>query len=169
MKIINSIMVLVLTSLSVLAQTTDLKKQFCDDVMRDSYIFEGKVISQHNYKVSGDENRYRSYTSYIVEVTKVVKGNIQKGTVNILKINGISAEGAPFILPDEGLYFCDKDSSVKDSSVANTNSKSLEYYCGDSMSNGELKKDNNDNLIDYFPSIKDFYDYISENYGVTIK
>jgi hypothetical protein len=144
------------------------KKGICDEMMKCSYIFEGKIISMHSYKTKEDEDKYRGYSSYIIEVKKVVKGNIHRGTINVLLPFGISKDGNP-VVPGEGLYCCYTDSPVKDSSVVNSNSKSLEYVCGDSMSNGELKKDNNDNLILYFSSISDFYNYISANYGVKIE
>jgi len=167
--VISTITLLVLMCLNIYAQPADGKKGICDDIMRCSYIFEGKVISMHDYKVKGDENPRKSYYSYLVEVTKVVKGNIQKGTINIIIPNVYGSEGSHITAANEGLYFCD-DSPVKDSSVTNTNSKSLGYAFGATMANGELIKNNHDDLIGYFPTIKDFYDYISENYkGVTIK
>jgi len=167
----HSILVLVvLLSSNISAQPADGKKQFCDEMMRESCIFEGKVISMHIYQVSGDKNRYRSYLSYMVEVTKVIKGDIQKGTINIIIPNVYGSEGSHLTAPNEGLYFCDEDSPVKDSSAANTNAKSLGYYYGATMASGELIKNNHDDLIGYFPTIKDFYAYISENYkGIMIK
>jgi hypothetical protein len=146
--------------------TVGSKKTISDEMMKCAYIFEGKVISNHSYKVNVD--RYITYTSYLVEVNKVVKGNIQKGTINILLRDVHSFDGHK-VVPKEGLYCCFNDAPTKDTTVTTTNSKSLTYYCGDSMANGELKKDDNDNLIGYFPTIAEFYKYISANYGVKIE
>jgi len=168
-KKILTLLGLVMVVVHLSAQTDSSgRKQMSDELMKNSYIFEGKVISIHRYTHKINEEEYKIYTSYIVEVKKVVKGNIQRGTINIL-IPDVHISDGQIIMPKEGLYFCYTDSPVKDSSVTNTNSKSLEYYCGESMEKGELKKDSDDNLINYFSSIADFYAYISANYGVTIK
>jgi hypothetical protein len=156
-----------LFSSSLKAQVdTSRRKEFCDGLMKCSYIFQGKIISSRYYTIKTDEE-FKSYTSYLVEIDKVVKGNIKKGTVNILLPNILSSDGYIWV-PSEALYCCYDDSPVKDSSTINSNSKSLEYYCAEAMSNGELKRDNNDNLIIYFPSIADFYAYIKANYGIDV-
>ena len=168
----NNIIVLIglmLIWLNMSAQLPRGKKVMSDELMKSSYIFEGKVISyKHDYKIKVREGEYRSYSSYLVEVKKIVKGNIEKGTINVLLAVVLSSDGN-ITIPGEGLYFCYEGEPIKDSSVVNTNSKSLEYVCGESMANGELKKDDNDNLINYFPTIAEFYKYISANYGVKIE
>ena len=149
------------------AQPIATKKSMCDEMMKCSYIFEGKVISSKYYTIKSGE-KPESYTSYLVKVNKVVKGNISNGTINIIIPNGVISSDGYISIPNEGLYCCSEDSPVKDSSTINTNSKSLEYYCGDSMFNGELKDDANDNLHIYFSSIADFYAYIKANYGIGV-
>jgi hypothetical protein len=107
--------------------------------------------------------RYHN-NSYLMEVDKVIKGNIQKGT--IVLVTAAPPSLGQYFLPGEGLYFCIEERQDGDSTVANTNSKSLDFYYSQTMLNGEFKNDNESNIIRYFPTIAEFYNYLSANYGV---
>jgi len=155
--------------LNMSAQPPTGKKAMCDELIRNKYIFEGKLISKHLYEIKQDDYGTKSYNSYLIEITKIIKGDIKKGTINVLIPIIKVYDGQLPVPPAEGLYFCGDKAAIKDTGVSNTNFKSLEYDCGESMENGELKKDNNDNLIHYFPNIPDFYNYLSANYGVKIE
>lgn len=167
------------------AQTDTYKKNMSDQLMKNTFIFEGKIISsKQGVRMKGSDNKYYNFIPYLVQVTKVIKGDIKKGTVEVVggiygtggEDNGkithyICADGGPddVIPPTEGIYFCDKEIPIKDTGTVNTNSKALNFSGWASMSNGEFKKDNKDALIDYFPTIAEFYAYISANYGVKIE
>lgn len=174
---------LIIVCLNTHAQPPTGKKAICDELMKNPYIFEGKIISsKHYYTIKTGEYTYENYNSYLVQITKVLRGNIQKGTINLLQPTiGYTYKGPDHWeggmqpsdgelpnAPIEGLYFCYAQTSMKDSIYQSTNTIAVEYYCGESMSNGELKKDDNDNLIGYFPSITDFYAYIKANYGIDV-
>ena len=100
-----------------------------------------------------------------MEVGKVIKGNIQKGTIDL--VTAAPPSPGEYFLPGEGLYF-GVEWQDGDSTVANTNSKSLDCSYCQTMSNGEFKNDNESNIIRYFPTIAEFYNYLSANYGVKI-
>jgi hypothetical protein len=120
-----------------------------------------------------------------VQVQKVIKGDIQKGTIEIIGWsdpntyydNGhiqqfIIADGNPsdHTPPIEGIYFSYKNYGgiLKDSSDVNTNSKSLESWGGIPLSNGKLVKEKAGISL-YFSSLAEFYSYLSANYGVKIE
>jgi len=168
--IMNSLLAItILLCTNISAQYIASKKTISDELMKNTFIFEGKIISyKHDFTIRRNEHNHIDYMSYLVEVKKVIKGNIKTGTINLLIANVPTSDGQ-IGLPGEGLYFCFAEAPKKDSSVANTNAKSLEYDCGESMANGELKKDDHDNLIGYFPTIAEFYAYISANYGVKME
>jgi hypothetical protein len=174
---------LLLLCLDISAQPPTGKKAISDELMKNPYIFEGEIISsQHYYTIKTGEYSYENYNSYLVQVTKVIRGNIQKGTINLLqsvpgviyrdsnmtRLAGQPSDGGVPNVPKEALYFCYRELPTIDSSYKTTNTMAVECYAAESMSNGELKNDNYDNLILYFSSKAEFYDYISANYGITI-
>jgi hypothetical protein len=170
MKKISNIIILLaglISSCVNLNLSAQSKKALCDELLKNAYIFEGKVISVKDFKIKADCNYYKYYHSYLMEVKKVVKGAISKGNVDVL-VPIIHSDDGHITVPNEGIYFCYSEAPVKDSTVSNTNLKSLEYDCASSMTNGELKK-GHDNIIHYFPTISDFYSYIRDNYGVIIQ
>ena len=92
MKIITSVFLFLFSfffSIPLKAQTDTVGiKKICDEYMKIfsyKYIFEGKTISSKYITVKTGERSYYNYTSYLVQVHKVIKGNIQSGTIEILQ------------------------------------------------------------------------------------
>jgi hypothetical protein len=158
---------LILLSLNISAQPPTDRKRTGIGLVSFPYIFEGKLISQHTYTIKSNEGQLKDYNFYLIEITKVLKGDIKKGAISIVIPFFVPKDGQLPTPPKEGLYICASEDEVKDTSSVNTNSKSLAYYCGQSMVNGEFKNDKNNSLIRYFPKITDFYTYLSNN-GVNI-
>jgi hypothetical protein len=176
---------LILLFANISAQNDAQKKSECDSYLTPSkFIFQGKVISSKlriRRKVS--EHKYLNFDSYLIQVQKVIKGDMQKGTVQIItgtygigfedtgKISEyVSTDGSRYdnIPPSEGIFFSNEGIvDVKDSSAANTNSKSLQFWCAIPLLNGELVKEKR-GISQYFSTLSDFYAYISANYGIKI-
>ena len=166
------------------AQTdTAGERGICNSYMRTKYIFEGKIDSGKYVTVKTGEYTYANFTAYSVEVDKVIKGNIKKGTIEIIQSafgdyykgpEGIKSGPRTFDGPDgppqEGLYFCwDTTRTGKVLYFKNTNAKTLKFFEGIPSSNGEIKKDPRGGLSLYFSSLSDFYAYLSTNYGIKIE
>ena len=79
------------------------KKEISSELMRSTYIFEGKVFSYKGYTIKINGINVNS-NSYLIEVDKVIKGNIRKGTINLVKSEPLSFDYHS-ILPGEGIYF----------------------------------------------------------------
>ncbi len=164
------------------AQTDEAdKKAQCNSIMKATYVFEGKVDSSKYFTIKTGEYTYANFYAYLVEVKKVIKGNIQKGTIEIFTPapgdtykgpNGIesykSAEGYS-IPPVQGLYLCwDKTKGITQSCYANSNTKTLSYYDGIKATNGVINKNPDYRITEYFSTLADLYAYISANYGVQV-
>lgn len=99
---------------AVFAQQTD------PILEKAEYIFEGKVLKSELYYAGGNDPYEHLYTSSIVEVEHVLKGNIQPGTVEIIVKGGIDRlnyfpSGTPVMLQkfknkpvskDNSIFFC---------------------------------------------------------------
>ncbi|HTA26340.1 MAG TPA: hypothetical protein VK809_01020 [Bacteroidia bacterium] len=163
------------------AQIDAGKKAMCNSYMKSTYIFEGKVDSSKYITIKTGQYTYYNYTVYFMEVNKVIKGDIQKGTIEIEQAaDGItykspdhteslhSDDGSP-PPPNQGLYFC-SNKAGKPLHYQNSNAKSLHFYDGESVTNGMIKKwQRGTGLSEYFPTVAEFYAYISENYGIKIE
>jgi hypothetical protein len=167
----------------IVAQTDTLgEKKTVDGYMMATYIFEGKIDSTKYFTVKTGEYSYQNFYAYLVEVTKVIKGNIQTGTVEILQhAPGITYQGpdggaefqprdGPGNPPSRGIYLCwNKDEHMTHSYYANTNGKSLRRY-GEIPVTGDGKiPQERFGISFYFSTLSDFYNYISANYGVKIE
>jgi hypothetical protein len=119
----------------------------------------------------------------LVEVTKVIKGNIKKGTVEVFQpADGVTYKGpdgggssqskdGPGPAINEGVYMCwDKGIQMRKSCYSNSNGKTLWYNYGLAATNGIIKKDPRglDESV-YFSTLSQLYDYLSANYGVKIE
>jgi hypothetical protein len=185
-KKITVLFSVLLLFINLTAQTSDSatkRKAMCDQIMKMyKYVFEGKVVSSKVIRVKADKDYYKDANSYIVQVRKVIKGDIKKGTIEIIqyipgnvydkygKILEVleSEDGGGNDFPNEGIYFSYKDGNIKDSGVANTNSKFLEFDGAIPLSKGELVKQKR-GVSEYFSTLSDFYNYLSANYGVKIE
>ena len=138
MKTLITFLGLVLSFTNILAQKdTNGEKKTCDEYMRSSkYIFEGKVISSKYVTIKTGEYTYVNYNAYLMQVKKVIKGNIQKGTITILEgASGYTYKGPdhsesshrgaddPGGIPEEGIYFSEELGNVQDSNFTNTKRK----------------------------------------------
>ncbi len=177
-----------LLSINLSAQKTDSaarKKAMCNKIINMyKYVFEGKVISsKQDVRIRTGEHTYSKANSYLVQVQKVLKGDIQKGTIEIIGWsdpntyydNGeiqrvIIADGnsGDYTPPIEGIYLSYKIKNIKDSNNVNTNSMALEFDGAIPLHNGELVKEKR-GISQYFATLAEFYAYISENYGVKIE
>jgi hypothetical protein len=178
-----------LTPLKAQMDTTGEKK-IIDKyyIKRYNYIFQGKIISSRlGIRIKTSEHVSSNYNFYLVQVLKVIKGDIQKGTIEIVYAagdrtfyyddgeivhGGQGADGPLYQSPPaEGIYFFNKTYGgiFKDSSDVNTNSKSLEFSEGMAVTNGVIDKQYRSELNQYFYKLSDFYAYISANYGVKIE
>jgi hypothetical protein len=180
MTILMSVMVYASVSAQLITDTA-MKKNICDQYMKAPFIFEEKLDSSKYFTIKTGEYTYENFMSYLVEVKKVIKGNIQIGTIEIVQYadgyiykgtdhweSAMSSEdrGSP---PAYGLCFCfDTNGYRMASNFKNSNSKTLRFYDAGSVTNNEIKKDPRGGLGLYFSKLSDFYDYISANYGVKI-
>jgi len=171
----------------LMAQTdTTGERKMCDEyIKRSKYIFQGKVISsKQDVKMRTGEHSYNKVISYLVQVQKVIKGDMQKGTIEIIgwadptiyyddgtiqRMILSEGNGNDYVPPGEGIYFSYKEKNIKDTNSVNTNSKSLEFDGAIPLAKGELVKQEG-GITQYFSKLSDFYAYISANYkGVMIK
>jgi hypothetical protein len=160
------------------------KRGMCNSLIKKSkYIFEGKIDSSKYITVQTGQYTYYNYMSYSIEVNKVIKGNLQKGTVEILQqAIGVVYKGPNGVIsgpknservdgpPAKGVYFCfDTTRKGKPLYFKSTNNKTLRFFDGIPSTNGEIKRDPRGGLGDYFSTLSDFYNYITSNCGVKIQ
>jgi hypothetical protein len=172
-----------LTPLFAQSDTTGEKKT-CDGYMKSTYIFQGKIISsKRDVKMRTGKHTYVKVNSYLVQVEKVIKGDIHQGTIELIgwsdpntyndngevqRIKITDGNIGDYTPPTEGIYFSYKAKNVQDSNSTNINSKSLEFDGAILLNNGELVKQKI-GITRYFSSLSDFYNYLSANYGVKIE
>ena len=155
------------------AQTlNDWDKNALDKLMNKSpYIFVGKAISSKAFKTIGG----RIATSVILDVTEVIKGNISKGTVEIV-IPGGAIDNEQTVIIDgiqipesDAIYFTNNAGKlVLNSKIANSNNLTLE-----SNSILSFNKDNEITGKYYviwgsFKKVTEVYDYLEKNYGLKV-
>ena len=106
-KLISICLFLVLTN-CLFAQV--IRKEISDIINSSDNIFEGKIIRSDSY---WNQNEDYVYTSHTVAISKILKGNIVCGTIEIITAGG-SVGGRRLevthnlkLLPGEiGLFFC---------------------------------------------------------------
>jgi hypothetical protein len=165
------------TPLKAQIDTATHNKRICNSLMKRTYIFEGKVDSEKYFTIQTGQYTYVNFYAYLVEVTRVIKGDIHKGTIEVFQgAPGYTEKGpdgmiytksddGPVPVIKEGVYFCwGTDKYMSKSCYANTNNKILNYNDGIAATNGIINKSNW-----YFSTLSDFYAYISANYGVKIE
>jgi hypothetical protein len=163
------------------AQTDDEKKAMCNSYLKATFIFEGRVVSSKYFTIKTGEHTYDNFIAYFVEIKKVIKGNIQTGTIEIMDpapgiiykgdndilTSGQSSDGRNGIV-SQGLYFCwDKEINMTKSYFKNSNTKTLRYFTGVFSTDGEIKND--PNVLDigtYFSTFSDFYNFLNANLGI---
>jgi hypothetical protein len=114
----------------------------------------------------------------LVEVQKVLKGNIHKGTIEIMygpghgyiyydngEVQEFSQSDAAPPPPTEGIYFSSGVKNWNDST--NSNSKSLDFAGAIALSNGKIVKERR-GITQYFTKLSDLYAYIKTNYGIDV-
>lgn len=167
---------------SIFAQTdTSGEKATCNAYMRAPYMFEGKVDSSKYFTVKIGDYDYENFTAYLVEVDKVLKGNIKKGTIEIVQYadgiihngpDGMSANRSSEGIegpPAKGIFLGFDTAGYRMASYyKNSNFKTLRCYGGISVVNGKIAKDPRGGIGDYFSTLADFYAYISANYGINV-
>ena len=168
-KQLMALLAFVMLFTNVSAQTD--KKVYFDDLMKNSTnIFEGKAISSKCFR----SETGGIFTSVIVEVQGVVKGSIQKGTIEII-LNGGRLDGEtdlsshPIMLPiGTGLYFCSEaEKSVSNSKIQNANTKSLRVQEVVEFNKNEVTA-STEGIGKYFSSVTDLYNYLKNTYAINI-
>lgn len=101
---------LLLMKLNATAQTIVDTATVLDVYNKSDYIFEGKIINQCAYE---DPSDGMIYTNNIVDVTKIVKGQIVCGTVSVITLGGyVGDRGVEISHNDEfnvgfcGIFLC---------------------------------------------------------------
>ena len=167
---------LLFTNMSAQTDTAAARKIFCDRVMSNTtYIFEGKYISSKNFR--GTDGGY--YVSYLLEVQEVIKGQLQKGTVEITaESDNYIGEGGdhvkvqdamPVVYGGTTLYFCsDAEKATYNSGVVKTNSTPLSVVDVASFSNDKILQHHPYGMFTYFTKISDVYEYLKKNYNIKI-
>jgi hypothetical protein len=168
------------THIAAQTDTNGLKRTSDRYFISSKIIFQGKIISSKpgvRVKISG--GRSVNLDFYLVEVQKILKGNIQKGTIEITQKSGdgivydekgniqyqvMQEDGTP-PPPSEGIYF--SHSFKNDSTINNSNSKSLDFIGAITLSNGEIVKERR-GITQYFTKLSDLYAYIKANYGIDV-
>jgi hypothetical protein len=194
MKTLKSILVLISISMIYIhtsAQSTvpldSARKRICDQLMKSNYAFEGKVISVKKYQkkiAEGYSKEYKGYGTtfenyycYVVEVQKVVKGNLVIGTVKVFEdADGVvfagngyteSAGRAEKAMVPSGaaLFFCFNAANLQsDTVVSASNTQSLRFYEGDPISGDTIIKSQSYGLSWNFSTLTEFYTYLNANY-----
>lgn len=87
-----------------------------------NYIFEGEIIDKESFF---DEKDGLIYTSHIVSVSQLFKGNLKTDIVKIITLGGVTDEliletsnGIALQIGNEGVFFCNlSDYSLNDNST----------------------------------------------------
>lgn len=88
-KDMKKILIFLLTFLSFKMNAQEEIKSIIERVNNAEYIFEGKVIFSKAYEKADETN---IYTTNTIEITKVFKGNLQCGKVELISSGGIVDE-----------------------------------------------------------------------------
>jgi hypothetical protein len=141
------------------------------------YVFEGIVQNICSYQ---DPSTKNLYTSNTIQITKVFKGNLQCGTVNIITLGGI-IEGYEMNVSHEiqfnigvtGVFLCNNSTYPTDRNsicpiASNVIPLSLTYS---EIGSIEYLFDNvNAQVVGFksqFPTIQSFYDFLAKN-GINV-
>ena len=194
MKAILAVLGLLMLNGNISAQSDSISKRMCDLYMKNPYVFEGKALSYKSVRVETDSGyskiekargiSYANYNIYLVEVDRVIKGDIHKGTIEIIQgTYGIFFKGKDFTeelgapsdgnddLPSHAIYCVyDVTPRAMDSTallIPNTNSKMVQCYLGlvIPISNGRSGA-----VVGGYQSstLSAFYEYLNKNYALHI-
>jgi Secretion system C-terminal sorting domain len=108
MKNILFILYIILYSTNTFAQ--EIPINIIDRVNTVEYIFEGSVIDKHSYSTSNNSN---IFTTNLIQITKILKGNLTCGTVEIIteggQVNGKEIFGPHLLdleIGSQGVFLC---------------------------------------------------------------
>ncbi|MBS1647893.1 MAG: lamin tail domain-containing protein [Bacteroidetes bacterium] len=195
-KKIIALIYAIIISATGFAQTkndsTERRKIVCDEIVKQSaYIFEGKLISIKDFK--GQDNNH--YTSALIEIQEVIKGNIQKGTIELItedsyyeeevtpsqngnsnadvKSHTISIvhDASQVVYNGTALYFCSgTEKGTTTSGVINSNNKSLFVIDGVPFTNNIIHQEGIKGLRigSHFKTMSDLYTFMKNNNAMNI-
>jgi hypothetical protein len=175
----------------VSAQSNEtIKKQACDKLIKETaYVFEGKLISSYNFKGVDGKN----YVSSTLQIEEIVRGNLKKGTIEIITDQKSYKEDPPkevsdsnrvtppmagqandtthFVFAGTALYFCsDAEANVNNSGKTNPKINTMPVRVLDValFSGDQLKQYYKYGVFNYFTSLTDVCNYFKTNYNLTI-
>lgn len=165
---------LVVITFLFLSLSSFAQNDILDKTIKDSpNIFVGKAIS---YKVFKSKNGSNA-ASVIINVTEVIKGNINKGTVELVfpcsgavdSVTYVEISNEQEIPQSDAIYFTKNAGDwALNSKIANSNNLTLEINAILPFNaNNELTKINGRIWVS-FNKVTEVYDYFEKNYGIKV-
>jgi hypothetical protein len=172
--------IIMCTNVFAQEDTAIIRKQQCDYLINNApYIFEGKLISSKDLE--------GAYISNIIEVQNVIKGSIQKGTVEIITTKSrftddkgnqiIVSDNYPAMFSSTAIYFCADIENAKkleyqlsfySKQAQSANTKTLISLDGAAFTDNKIITHRPYTAFKYFTTMSQFYSYISKNYAIKI-
>jgi len=172
----------IIMSVNAFAQfdTNFSKKEACDYLIKNSTcIFEGKIIPSSKKLFTTNDGA--TYSSVLVEVENIIKGNLQKGTIEIIKFqyqtdkngNRQSFESEDMYepeIPNElSLFFSTENKQVPNASgITKKNNMPLKIIEVIPASSNTIPKQDPRCLLKDFNTLDELYDYLNINYSLGI-
>jgi Secretion system C-terminal sorting domain len=176
MKKIITAFLLILAGISAKAQTEIDTTAIANALMQSPYIFEGKVIERCGYK---DASTGNIFTNNIIELTKIIKGNLTCGTVSIITEGGQAGDDiqhyshtTQYNYGVTGIFFCKTSPYAQTSNcTATTNIDELTpvhrefgeiHYYNDFINEVAM------GLNSQFHDITELYDFLQNILGLNV-
>lgn len=136
--------------------------------LQSEYIFEGVVVSQCTYEDGGNN----IYTTNIIQISKIVKGNLTCGTVAIVTMGGTNDDGSNLTVDHQiqynvgvvGMFMCNNITYPYTACDATpTNAQPLMLTYGEYGSFEYLFDLVNNEVVGFnsqFPTLQSFYEFL---------
>jgi hypothetical protein len=168
LKKINFLILVLFLSLLTNAQNIEKKLATDNSVNNSSYIFIGELISSKSYYAK----HKAIYTSNLVSIKSVLKGNLTAPTIEILTDGGemdglsIKVHDSRDVIPSKlAVYFCNiADSISSPISYNNKNNKGLRIQDIVGFENTTIKK--LFGVSNYFNTITELFECLDKEYSL---
>ncbi len=168
MKKLNILILALFLSLFTIAQNNEKKIATDNSVNNSSYIFIGELISSKSYYAK----HKAIYTSNLVSIRSVLKGNLTATTIEILTDGGemdglsIKVHDSRDVIPSRlAVYFCNNaDSIASPISYNNKNNKGVRIQDVVGFENTTIKKLLG--ISNYFNTTTELFEYLEKEYSL---
>ena len=162
MKKINFIILASMLSLFSFSQNSEKKTMADNAVNKSSYIFIGELISSKPFYTK----EKAIYTSNIVAIKSILKGNLTIGTIEIITDGGtmdglsIKPNDNVFISAKSSVFFCnDADINSTPITFNNQNNKGLRIYDIVGFEDNTIYKSYG--ISNYFTKTTELFEYLN--------